>query len=99
MGEGGCDGAAGVAAETTGLRRMWLWWWPVAPGRVSKVPVMTSAGTSKVEARRRAREVTRRANEARAAREKANIENAATYMWPKPGWPKSTPGRLSGWWR
>lgn len=41
---------------------------------------MTAAGTSKVEARRRAREATRRANEARAAREKANIENAANYI-------------------
>ena len=45
------------------------------------VQVMTAAGTSKGEARRRAREVTRRANEARAAWEKAaNIENAANYM-------------------
>ncbi|MCV7152601.1 hypothetical protein [Mycolicibacterium pyrenivorans] len=44
------------------------------------VPFMTAAGTSKVEARRRAREATRRANVARAAREKANIENAANYM-------------------
>lgn len=33
-----------------------------------------------MEARRRAREATRRANVARAAREKANIENAANYM-------------------
>lgn len=33
-----------------------------------------------MEARKRAREATRRANEARAAREKANIENAANYM-------------------
>jgi hypothetical protein len=41
---------------------------------------MTAAGTSKVEARRRVREATRRANEARATREKANIENAANYM-------------------
>lgn len=31
-------------------------------------------------ARKRAREATRRANEARAGREKANIENAANYM-------------------
>lgn len=43
------------------------------------VPVMTGAGTSKVEARRRARERTRRANEARAARQKANIEIVANY--------------------
>lgn len=41
---------------------------------------MTAADTSKVQARKRAREATRRANEARAAREKANIENAANYM-------------------
>lgn len=33
-----------------------------------------------MQARRRAREVTRLANEARAARDKANIENAANYM-------------------
>jgi hypothetical protein len=44
------------------------------------VPFMTAVGTSKVEARRRAREATRRANVARAAREKANIENAVNYM-------------------
>ncbi|WP_235660451.1 hypothetical protein [Mycolicibacterium gilvum] len=41
---------------------------------------MTTAGASKIEARRRAREATRRANQARAARERANIENAATYI-------------------
>jgi len=41
---------------------------------------MTAAGTSKVEARRRAREATKRANEARAAQEKADIENVANYM-------------------
>ena len=41
---------------------------------------MTSASTSKTEARRRAREATRRANEDRAARDKANIEDAATYL-------------------
>lgn len=58
---------------------MWLWWWPGRP-EASRVPTMTAAGTSKVEARRRAREATRRANEARAARERANIENAATYI-------------------
>lgn len=33
-----------------------------------------------MQARRRAREATRRANEARAARDKVNIENAANYM-------------------
>jgi hypothetical protein len=41
---------------------------------------MTSASTSKVEARRRAREANRRANETRAARDKANIEDAANYL-------------------
>ena len=41
---------------------------------------MTSASTSKTEARRRAREATRRANEDRAARDKANIEDAANYL-------------------
>jgi hypothetical protein len=44
------------------------------------VPVMTASGTSKVAARRRAREATWRANEARAAQDKANIEHAANYM-------------------
>lgn len=39
-----------------------------------------TTGTSKVEARRRAREATRRANEARAARDRANIENVANYI-------------------
>jgi hypothetical protein len=41
---------------------------------------MTVRGTSKVEARRRAREATRRANEARAARDKANIDDAADFL-------------------
>lgn len=41
---------------------------------------MTSASTSKVQARRRAREATRRANESRAARDKANIEDSANYL-------------------
>ncbi|ANW65111.1 hypothetical protein BCA37_17280 [Mycobacterium sp. djl-10] len=36
--------------------------------------------TSKVEARRRAREATRRANEDRAARDKANIDDAADFL-------------------
>ncbi|ORA50126.1 hypothetical protein BST22_16035 [Mycolicibacterium chubuense] len=49
-------------------------------GVAFSAPTMTAPSTSKVEARRRAREATRRANEARAAREKANIENAANYM-------------------
>ena len=41
---------------------------------------MTAASTSKVHARRRAREATRRANEARAARDEANIEDAVSYL-------------------
>jgi hypothetical protein len=39
-----------------------------------------AGNTSKVEARRRAREAQARANETRAQRERANIEDAATYM-------------------
>lgn len=42
---------------------------------------MTAAGTSKLEARRRAVEANRRANEARAARDKANIKDATTFMY------------------
>ena len=45
------------------------------------VPVMTAAGTSKLEARRRAVEANRRANEARAARDKANIKDATEFMY------------------
>lgn len=41
---------------------------------------MTARGTSKVQARRRAREATRRANEARAARDTANIDDAADFL-------------------
>ncbi|MGU3652861.1 hypothetical protein [Mycolicibacterium sp. A43C] len=39
-----------------------------------------TAVTSKVQARRRAREATRRANEQRAARDKANIDDAADLL-------------------
>jgi hypothetical protein len=45
------------------------------------VPVMTAVGTSKLEARRRAVEATRRANEARAARDKANIDDATNFLY------------------
>lgn len=45
------------------------------------VPVMTAAGTSKLEARRRAVAATRRANEARAARDKANIDDATNFLY------------------
>ena len=50
------------------------------PSRFS-VPVMTAAGTSKLEARRRAVEANRRANEARAARDKANIDDATNFLY------------------
>ncbi len=39
-----------------------------------------TAATSKVQARRRAREATRRANEERAARDQANIDDAADFL-------------------
>lgn len=45
------------------------------------VRVMTAAATSKLEARRRAVEATRRANEARAARDKANIDDATNFLY------------------
>ncbi|KUH85957.1 MULTISPECIES: hypothetical protein [unclassified Mycobacterium] len=41
---------------------------------------MTTPRISKVEARKRAHEATRRANEARAARDKANIHDAAEIL-------------------
>ncbi|BBY96525.1 hypothetical protein MGALJ_61940 (plasmid) [Mycobacterium gallinarum] len=41
---------------------------------------MTAPRISKVEARKRAHEATRRANEARAARDKANIDDAADFL-------------------
>ncbi|MGH3584131.1 MAG: hypothetical protein ACRDUB_21265, partial [Mycobacterium sp.] len=41
---------------------------------------MTAAGTSTAEARRRAIEATRRANEERAARDKANIKDATILL-------------------
>ena len=51
---------------------------PGPPG--SMVAVMTAAGTSKLEARRRAVDATRRANEARAERDKANIADATDFL-------------------
>ncbi|TQR82300.1 hypothetical protein D8S82_32880 [Mycobacterium hodleri] len=45
------------------------------------VLVMTAAGTSKLEARRRAVEAARRANEARAERDKANILYATNFLY------------------
>lgn len=41
---------------------------------------MTTSRTSKLEARKRAREASRRANEARVAEEKANIDDAAEIL-------------------
>jgi hypothetical protein len=41
---------------------------------------MTAPRISKVQARKRAQEATRRANEARAARDKANIDDAADFL-------------------
>ncbi|QZT54993.1 hypothetical protein JN084_18445 [Mycolicibacterium austroafricanum] len=62
------DGECGCGGGTSG------------PARFS-VSVMTAAGTSKLEARRRAVEATRRANEARAARDKANIDDATNFLY------------------
>lgn len=50
-------------------------------GRLLRSATMTAAGTSKLEARRRAVEGTRRANEARAARDKANIDDTTHFLY------------------
>lgn len=52
---------------------------PVGP-KALKVPTMTAPRISKVQARKRAQEATRRANAARAARDKANIDDAADFL-------------------
>jgi hypothetical protein len=57
---------------------MWLRWW--AGARFATYGAAMATNTSKVEARRRVREAQARANEARAQRERANVEDAATYM-------------------
>lgn len=57
---------------------MWLWWW--AGGVVASYGAGMAGNTSKVEARRRAREALARINEARAQRERANVDDAATFM-------------------
>ena len=57
---------------------MWLWWW--AGARFATYGAAMVTNTSKVEARRRVREAQARANEARAQRERANVEDAATFM-------------------
>jgi hypothetical protein len=65
--------------EKNVMKRMWLWWW--AGGRVATYGAdMAGRNTSKVEARRRVREAQIRANEARAQREKANVDDAATLV-------------------
>src|SRR5258705_464010 len=58
---------------------MWLWWW--AGGPIATYGAgMAGSNTSKVEARRRVREAQARANEARAQRERANVDDAATLV-------------------
>ena len=66
------------AEEKTGEGRMWLWWW--AGARVAFYGAGMAGNTPKVEARRRAREALARMNEARAQRERANVDDAATFM-------------------
>jgi len=58
---------------------MWLWWWAGGPVATYGAD-MAGSNTSKVEARRRVREAQARANEARAQREKANVDDAATLV-------------------
>jgi len=70
------DGERVVVEKCCG--RMWLRWW--AGARFATYGAAMATNTSKVEARRRVREAQARANEARAQRERANVEDAATYM-------------------
>ena len=65
--------------EKNVMRRMWLWWWAGGPVATYGAD-MAGSNTSKVEARRRVREAQARANEARAQREKANVDDAATLV-------------------
>ena len=60
------------------MKRMWLWWW--AGGPVATYGAGMAGNTSKVEARRRVREAQARANETRAQRERANVDDAATLV-------------------
>jgi hypothetical protein len=64
--------------EKNVMKRMWLWWW--AGGPVATYGADMAGNTSKVEARRRVREAQARANEARAQRERANVDDAATLV-------------------
>jgi hypothetical protein len=57
---------------------MWLWWW--AGALVASYGAGMAGNTSKVEARRRAREALARINEARARRERVSVDDAATFM-------------------
>ena len=61
------------------MKRMWLWWWAGGPVATYGAD-MAGSNTSKVEARRRVREAQARANEARAQRERANVDDAATLV-------------------
>src|SRR5712672_405585 len=79
---GGQDGRhaanGGGMQRKNGEGRMWLWWW--AGALVAFYGAGMAGNTSKVEARRRAREALARINEARAQRERANVDDAATFM-------------------
>ena len=61
------------------MKRIWLWWWAGGPVATHGAD-MAGSNTSKVEARRRVREAQARANEARAQRERANVDDAATLV-------------------
>lgn len=74
---------------------MWLWWW--ARARVAFYGAGMAGNTSKVDARRRAREALARMNEARAQRERASVDDAATFTLRWARSPKSMRGSLSGW--
>jgi hypothetical protein len=67
------------SGEKNVTKRMWLWWWAGGPVATYGAD-MAGSNTSKVEARRRVREAQARANEARAQREKANVDDAATLV-------------------
>ncbi len=81
-GTGGEDGRreriVNDGGEKIVMKRMWLWWW--AGGPVATYGAGMAGNTSKVEARRRVREAQARANEARAQRERANVDDAATLV-------------------
>src|SRR6185312_13377203 len=67
------------SGEKNVTKRMWLWWWAGGPVATYGAD-MAGSNTSKVEARRRVREAQARANEARAQRERANVDDAATLV-------------------